>query len=360
MKKNEDFSFVNISLYLNSLYISAFLFGIGWLGSRQVMGELSILMILGGLGLLFVAVYIVIMLYRLWKFVIEESLNSGLQPSIESPGAAVGQLFIPFYNFYWVFICLRGLSRDLNALAAQRNISARLSIWLGTVISICALPACIPYVRSFVSPITTLILCPLYFYKVAIFARNLRIHTQTGKNLFVAGGIARQKMALVRNYSDIFLKTHTHYPVIGMTILLGLIWVGFVFLFWQLVGMFGIRAMFFMPMLLAGLLVYVIQRLKSAFLVIGSLTVVSGMAGLSESIMMNSYDWFYLSFLFAVSFMYGLFFRGLFPLTIRTWGVRWWGIALAFLGSFCMFPFIGVFFPRITYGTESQETKNPF
>ncbi len=41
-----------------------------------------------------------------------------------TPGKGVGYLFIPFYNFYWIFQSFLGWSEDFNRYINERNISA--------------------------------------------------------------------------------------------------------------------------------------------------------------------------------------------------------------------------------------------
>lgn len=40
---------------------------------------------------------------------------------IPKPGEAVGFLFIPFFNFYWIFVSFNRLSKELNRVADERD-----------------------------------------------------------------------------------------------------------------------------------------------------------------------------------------------------------------------------------------------
>lgn len=53
-------------------------------------------------------VYSCILLYRYWRV---------MQPytTLTTPGKAVGFLFIPFYNLYWVFVAYHGLSKAIDS-----------------------------------------------------------------------------------------------------------------------------------------------------------------------------------------------------------------------------------------------------
>ncbi len=83
-------------------------------GQELSTGEVTGVMIAGILGMLGYLVMILsfipfyITLFRSWKC---------LQPgglARTSPGQAIGFLFIPFFNLYWMFQALRGLATDWN------------------------------------------------------------------------------------------------------------------------------------------------------------------------------------------------------------------------------------------------------
>ena len=53
---------------------------------------------------------------------------------IISPGKAVGFLFIPFFNYYWIFVVFRGFAVEFNKLYGSAG--CRLSVGLATTLSI--------------------------------------------------------------------------------------------------------------------------------------------------------------------------------------------------------------------------------
>lgn len=66
-----------------------------------------------GLGVLcsmICGIYQYILLYRAWH-----CLQYGAPRS--TPGKAIGFLFIPFFNFYWMFVAFGGLAKDWNRIA---------------------------------------------------------------------------------------------------------------------------------------------------------------------------------------------------------------------------------------------------
>lgn len=66
----------------------------------------------GAAGLLFSSILIYIYLYRAWKC---------LQPggAKVSPGAAIGFLFIPVFNLYWLFKAIGGLPKQWNTITSS-------------------------------------------------------------------------------------------------------------------------------------------------------------------------------------------------------------------------------------------------
>jgi len=57
-----------------------------------------------------------VLLYKAWQ-----AIQDG-QPRT-TPGKAVGFLFIPFYNFYWMFIAYWGWAKDCNTYIASKGFS---------------------------------------------------------------------------------------------------------------------------------------------------------------------------------------------------------------------------------------------
>lgn len=73
------------------------------------------------IGLMIISmVYQCMLLYNLWKII---------PPSIArtTPGKAVGFLFIPFFNWYWIFIAYYMLVKQLNTVSTQKGLPPMLS-----------------------------------------------------------------------------------------------------------------------------------------------------------------------------------------------------------------------------------------
>jgi hypothetical protein len=104
------------------------------------------------------------LLYKMWS-----ALQAG--PVRAAPGKAVGLLFIPFYNFYWVFQAILGWAQDYNAFIAQRSITGpQAPEGLAKTICILALVGAVPCVGLLVLPV--LFVLALVFYAKAIDCVN--------------------------------------------------------------------------------------------------------------------------------------------------------------------------------------------
>lgn len=82
-------------------------------------GEASLIMVLFFFGVLCISIYIVIVflfcLFRAWN-----SIQPGHPRT--TPLKAIGFLFIPFYNFYWVFQSVKGFVPDYNIFITEAGI----------------------------------------------------------------------------------------------------------------------------------------------------------------------------------------------------------------------------------------------
>jgi len=64
------------------------------------------------------AVFGLMFVYKAWALIQDGSPRT-------SPGQAIGFLFIPLFNLYWMFVAYWGLAQDLNKYAQERGITAR-------------------------------------------------------------------------------------------------------------------------------------------------------------------------------------------------------------------------------------------
>ena len=79
--------------------------------------------------------------YHNWELVPEDFRST-------TPGKAVGFLFIPFYNFYWIFISFIGLWKGLNEKGKKQSGDSWKDLPRGIPIAMCILILCsfIPFV----------------------------------------------------------------------------------------------------------------------------------------------------------------------------------------------------------------------
>ncbi|MCA9271587.1 MAG: hypothetical protein KDA31_00940 [Phycisphaerales bacterium] len=83
--------------------------------------------------------------YKLWATLQDGNVRT-------TPGKAVGFLFIPFFNLYWIFQSLYGWAVDFNRYIAERGIAAKRAP-AGLVLTVCILGV-IPYVNIVAWPLT--------------------------------------------------------------------------------------------------------------------------------------------------------------------------------------------------------------
>ena len=80
-----------------------------------------------------VVVFNVLILHRGWKAVQDGNAQA-------SPGSAVGYLFIPFFNMYWIFVAYYGLMQEFNRLAIARGRPDQ-KVGTGMALTMCILQA---------------------------------------------------------------------------------------------------------------------------------------------------------------------------------------------------------------------------
>jgi len=91
--------------------------------------------------------------YNYWKLVQRPDVTT-------TPGKAVGYLFIPFYNFYWIFVSFRGLAVEINKTAAQKKLPnvKTANVGVATAFCILLLLCNIPIVNFLALPATQVLL----------------------------------------------------------------------------------------------------------------------------------------------------------------------------------------------------------
>jgi len=132
--------------YLGSILGGAVLFIILYLGGiisifateEPFPGVLIILM--GFCAVIYSSVIMAIMVYKMWKAIQDGHART-------TPGKAVGFLFIPFFNLYWIFQAFWGFSVDYNTYIESHSIAVnKLPAGLFLTYAILSVASAVPYI----------------------------------------------------------------------------------------------------------------------------------------------------------------------------------------------------------------------
>lgn len=118
-------------------------------------GDVTSILMLLGVAMLLVIVSIVafcVLIYKMW-----DAIQDGHART--QPGWAVGGLFIPIYNLYWMFQVFPGFATDYNAYATRHGINApRLSTGIFTAYVVMCIIALLPYLGLLIVPAAYIVL----------------------------------------------------------------------------------------------------------------------------------------------------------------------------------------------------------
>ncbi|MDB4662786.1 hypothetical protein OAE61_04050 [Verrucomicrobiales bacterium] len=107
-----------------------------------------------------------------------------------TPGAAVGLLFVPFFNFYWYFVSYAGLAEDCAKALGSRRSSRGLGITLGILSIACWTPLAAIPLMIIPLGITYFIVWLVYTLRIVAGANEL-----TGRESPQASNLAEQGVA---------------------------------------------------------------------------------------------------------------------------------------------------------------------
>ncbi len=173
--------FGNILFYLIPYLIGIVVMSVGFvILLDSYSSEAGMLVILFGVVLVLGgSIYLLVIIYRIWAFVINESNLLGLTPAIRSPGQAVGFMFIPFFNFYWVFQVYGKMANNINAIARQRGATQLMPEGLGITIPILIILTIIPYIGSIISLVVGAVLVPIFISQAIRMSGSLYRFSQS-------------------------------------------------------------------------------------------------------------------------------------------------------------------------------------
>lgn len=95
----------------------------------------------------------IFLLYKAWEAIPDNS--RGLKP-----WKAIGQLFIPLFNFYWIFVAIKDLPREINTHIQKNGIQAplvseQLGLWF-CILSLCGFAGVIPFLGWVIAPLAAI------------------------------------------------------------------------------------------------------------------------------------------------------------------------------------------------------------
>jgi hypothetical protein len=102
----------------------------------------------------YVVIVICLFVYRIWAAI------QGGGYARTTPGKAVGFLFIPFFNLYWVFVAYRGWAEDYNCTVQSHGVSVPL-MSMGLATTMCVLMVCsvVPYIGVLLGLVNFVFVC---------------------------------------------------------------------------------------------------------------------------------------------------------------------------------------------------------
>jgi hypothetical protein len=160
--------------FLGSLiggYILAMvLIGVGWLMTQQQEESGMAFICAGYLPLIYAVVIVCVLLYRMWSAIQDGTART-------TPGKAVGFMFIPLFNFYWIFQAWWGWTKDYNQYAADKGLSLpRMPEGLALTMCILTLLGWIPFVGILVALVNFVL--QIIFYNAGIDGVNALLAAQ--------------------------------------------------------------------------------------------------------------------------------------------------------------------------------------
>ena len=110
------------------------------------------------------AVIFLIFHYQNWKFIIKVSRKLNISTTIETHGKAIGYLFIPFFNIYWIFKSFGEIGININLILDRFKISKKIPDSICIILPIFILIGLIPFVGLFFLSIAIFIINPIFMF----------------------------------------------------------------------------------------------------------------------------------------------------------------------------------------------------
>jgi len=131
--------------------------------------------------LIFSIVVMAMFLHRMWA-----SIQDG--QARMSPGKAVGFMFIPLFNIYWLFQVIYGFAQDYNKYIARRSVSVpRLNEQLFLFYPLSVLACIVPFVNLLAGP-ASIVLMVIVVVQTCDAVNALIAASAPGHTMAVAAG----------------------------------------------------------------------------------------------------------------------------------------------------------------------------
>jgi len=358
--KESTNDFGGLRFYLADLYIGAVLLALGLVRYNYGSRGLGIIMV--GLGLILLIISMIIFyirLFQIWRFIINTSPSAGLKPSVETPARAVGYLFIPLFNLYWIFLAVGRLPRDLNALAKYLGIPGRVYSGIGLAIAIITIISMIPFIGGVTGAANGLMLIPIFL------SSSIRLCREAKEKISASGGSdvaapVLPEMPETRNFLELFNNSRSGFR---WGVLIAFI-VSYIFSLLAIIlamfpGIVVLNGPFFQFLLgqtfmgaLAGILfIIVCSYVKKIWLLPamwGLLSILLAICDMCLSRLINLegpirmflhiYPDFHISAnMLTSNFLWGFAFMASLILAVRFWGMRAWSLATGLMAICLIF-----------------------
>lgn len=142
-----QFSTNGIALTLGFASIILMLAGVWKIRAASDATPIFLLLGVAGLLVLISIIAFCVLIYKMWG-----AIQDGYART--QPGSAVGLLFVPLFNLYWMFQVFPGFAKDYNAYVARHGLSLPpLSTSIFTVYVILCIMSVFPYLGLLVVPV---------------------------------------------------------------------------------------------------------------------------------------------------------------------------------------------------------------
>ncbi|MDA2912872.1 hypothetical protein MYX77_02735 [Acidobacteriia bacterium AH_259_A11_L15] len=111
------------SFYLGSIagglgaYVLLIVVGVALSSSRSTEEAGIFFFVLGALAGLYAIIAWWVLVYKMWAAIQDGHART-------TPGKAVGFMFIPVYNIYWIFQTIHGFAKDYNSYLQRHSVNA--------------------------------------------------------------------------------------------------------------------------------------------------------------------------------------------------------------------------------------------